>query len=159
MKISLHSLIPSILSRLDLSHVTFITSLENILTSLSYTSLWCLQYCYMRGPFIRILFHEFKGNLFHWCVQWLHFLRGLCLSSFFMQWISITQPASRSLCKHEVILPNWLKNERCLLDKWRWNLELDHFNDGWRRCISAPFWMIFFQMKNPSSMRGEVRSL
>lgn len=113
MNISLHSLISSILCRSDLSHVTFfITSTENILTSLSYTSLWCLQYCYMRGIFIRIPFHEFKVERFHWCVQWLHFLQGLGLSSIFMQGISMTQLVYRSPCKHEVIL-------RTLIKEWK----------------------------------------
>lgn len=41
----------------------FIASLENNFTNLSYIFLWCLQYCYMRVPFIRIPFHVFRGDL------------------------------------------------------------------------------------------------
>jgi len=65
----------------------------------------------------------------------------------------IIYPTYRSPCNHKVILPNKLMNERYLLDKWIWTLLLDHFNDGWRRCIRASSWMILFQMKNPSSIR------
>ena len=53
------------LCRLDLSDMTFfIASSENIFTNLSYKSIWCLQYYYMRGLFIRIPFHVFRGDLF-----------------------------------------------------------------------------------------------
>lgn len=101
-----------------------------------------------------ISFYIFIGDLSIDMFNDFTFFEDYVYPPFSMEGISMTQPAYRSRCKDRVILQNWLKNERYLLDKWGWNLQLDHFNDGWR-CISAHFWMIFFQMKNPSSVRGD----
>jgi len=85
-----------------------------------------------------------------WYVQWLQLQRRLCLSSSFMQGISMTHPIHRSPCKTWSQITKFdYRMKRYLLVMWIWNLHLDCFDDGWRIYIRASSWMTFLQMREP----------